>query len=97
MVTLTAKENIDPERIWEIRELPRWARVQVHFRREEKWKEPVEWDCVAVFQYMDWMYWLWYSEEDWEPLIFNWKFKQIDQDCFHLLSNEELKWVETEW
>lgn len=91
MTTLTANETYDKGRIYNIRELPRWARVQVHFRREEKWKDPVEWECVAVFKYVDWMYWLWYDEETNEPLIFNWYFTHIDWDAFAMLTSEEIK------
>jgi len=88
MTTLTAKEDITPDRIWKIWELPRGAKVQVHYVRQEKGKPDVEWECVAVFQKMDWMYWLWQDEETWEPLIFNAEFRQIDQDRFEIV--EEL-------
>lgn len=90
MVTLTANEQLDNEKIRETWQLPSWAKVQVHFRREGKDKEIIEWDCVAVFDYMDWMYWLWHDEKTNEPLIFNWYFRQVDQDCFVLLTKEEV-------
>jgi hypothetical protein len=89
MKTIPVYDVIDWERIYNTWELPRGAKCQVHYVRQEKGKPDVEWDCVAVFQKMDWMYWLWCDEETWEPLIFNWKFKQVDQDCFCLLTNEK--------
>ena len=88
MTVETSQEKIDWDRVFKTYELPHWARVQVHFRREELWKEPVEWDCIAVFDYMDWMYWRRHSEEDDEILIFNWNFKQVDEKNFTLIPVE---------
>ena len=90
MTTLTAEEKIDGERIWKTRELPKGAKVQVHYKRQEMGKEPVEWDCVAVFEYVDGYYGKWHDEETGEILIFNGLFTQIDQDCFALIDPNEL-------
>lgn len=89
MTTLTDKEEANPDRIWEMWELPRGAKVQVHYVRQEVGKPDVEWDCVAVFDHIDWAYWLWHDEETWEPLIFNAEFRQIDQDCFEIVEEQD--------
>ena len=91
MTTLTSQENIDKERIWNVWELPRWARVQVHYIRQEIWKPDEEWDCIAVFNKIDWMYWQWFQEWTDEIMIFNWMFKQIDEHNFRLLEDDEVK------
>ena len=86
MTTLTAEEKIDWERIRNTWELPRWAKVQVECKKV--WEEE-PYQAIAIFQKMDWMYGLWREEWTNEPLIFRGKFKQIDQDCFILLDDEE--------
>ena len=87
MTTLTAQDSIDKERIWETYELPKGAKVQI-FVREEFW---VEREVVAVFDKMDWGYWLWHEEDTDRPLIFNAKFQQIDEDCFSIYYEEDVK------
>lgn len=94
MLTATSLWEFDKDRIYKTYELPAGARVKVHYVRKEEWKEPVEWDCIAIFKYMDWMYWYWYSEEDWKALIFNWEFKQIWEDEFTFYNEEE--WAGTD-
>lgn len=86
MTTLTAEEKVDWERIRNTWDLPRWAKVQVECKRQGE-TEPYQ--AVAIFQKMDWMYGLWKDEQTGEPLIFNWRFKQVDQDCFIMLDDED--------
>ena len=88
MTTAPMYDVIDWERIYNIWELPRGAEVEVHYVRQEIGKPDVEWDCIAVFQYVDWMYWLWHNKEDWEPLIFNGKFKRIEWNKFTMLEDK---------
>ena len=89
MTTAPMYDVIDWERIYNTWELPRGAEVEVEFVRHEEGKEDVSGTCTAVFIYMDWMYWRWESKEDWEPLIFNGKFKRIEWNKFFLLPEDK--------
>jgi hypothetical protein len=42
MITLTAEEKVNPDRIWKMWELPRGAKVQVHYVRQEVGKPDTE-------------------------------------------------------
>lgn len=88
MLVTTSLWEFDKDRIWNTYELPAWAKVNVHYVRKREWEEPYEWECIATFKHMDWMYWLW-VDDNWDSLIFNWKFKQISDDMFMLIDEDE--------
>lgn len=74
------------EKIYNIWELPKGARVPVHYVREGIDIPREEGDCIAVFDYIDWMYWRWHQEwaEPEEIINFNAKFKHIKDMDFEI-------------
>lgn len=96
MYVTTSLWEFDKNKIWETWELPRWAKVNVAYRRQEEGKEDEVWECIATFIYMDWMYWRW-EDEQWRALIFNWRFKQISDDFFIFYDTKEWEASEKSW
>lgn len=88
MATATATSPIDKERVRNTYELPSWAKVWVTYVRTRVWKAPEHWEWYATFKHMDWMYGLW-VDENWDNLIFNWKFKQKDEVVFELIDDRD--------
>lgn len=88
METTVSNLSFDKDRVWHCYELPAGARVKVQTKRIVDWKEVIK-DDVAIFIYMDWMYWRWKAESDESPLIFSGYFKQIGENEFTFYNEEE--------
>jgi len=68
------------ERIFKIRELPKWAKTKQWI--EDSWDKSFE---VLTFKKMDWMYWQWFTD-DWQMVNFNAEFVK-DWDFYNIINN----------
>lgn len=81
---------IDTETLYEWKqfytwELPIGAKCKVHYKRQTpEWEE--EWDTIATFDWMDWGYWRWLSE-DWKLMIFN-GLHELQWDMYNLVKEK---------